>query len=26
MMAGLLLGPSLFGLLAPGAFQFVFAA
>ncbi len=26
MMAGVLLGPSLFGLVAPGAFQFVFAA
>jgi Kef-type K+ transport system membrane component KefB len=26
MMAGVLLGPSVFGLLAPGAFQFVFAA
>lgn len=26
MMAGILLGPSLFGLLAPQAFQFVFAA
>src|SRR5206468_9184987 len=26
MMAGILLGPSLFGLLAPDAFQFVFAA
>lgn len=26
MMAGILLGPSLFGLLAPGAFQFVFPA
>src|SRR5206468_3125973 len=26
MMAGILLGPSLFGLLAPNAFQFVFAA
>ena len=25
MMAGVLLGPSVFGLLAPGAFQFVFA-
>ncbi|MBA3831087.1 MAG: cation:proton antiporter [Chthoniobacterales bacterium] len=25
MMAGVLLGPSLFGLLAPGAFQYVFA-
>src|SRR4029078_9051116 len=26
MVAGILLGPSLFGLLAPDAFQFVFAA
>ena len=26
MVAGILLGPSLFGLLAPGAFQFVFPA
>src|SRR5262249_24064223 len=26
MMAGVLLGPSVFGLLAPAAFQFVFAA
>src|SRR5207237_7641747 len=26
MIAGILLGPSLFGLLAPDAFQFVFAA
>lgn len=26
MVAGILLGPSLFGLLAPGAFQFVFSA
>src|SRR5262249_22611144 len=26
MMAGVLLGPSVFGLLAPDAFQFVFAA
>src|SRR5215472_19173780 len=26
MVAGILLGPSLFGLLAPNAFQFVFAA
>src|SRR5438874_2918273 len=26
MMAGILLGPSLFGLLAPAAFQFIFAA
>lgn len=25
MMAGVLLGPSLFGLLAPGAFQYIFA-
>ena len=25
-MAGILLGPSLFGLLAPNAFQFIFAA
>ena len=25
MIAGILLGPSLFGLLAPGGFQFVFA-